>query len=75
MNGIGGTYSHVGIIIKGDMFPENTIIKSTEKEYEDYIIKQDKFYILESLTLKIKFYKKGFLNSTLVFNDLCLKKL
>ena len=49
MNGIGGTFSHVGIIMKGDIFPINAIIKSTKKEYKDYMIDPEKFYIFESI--------------------------
>jgi hypothetical protein len=49
MNGIGGTFSHVGIIIKGDIFPDNSIIKTTNDGHNDYIINKNKIYIFESI--------------------------
>jgi hypothetical protein len=48
-NGCGGVYSHVGIVIKGDIFPENTIFKSRIDGFADYIIDPTKLYIFESV--------------------------
>lgn len=45
LNGGGGTYSHIALCIKGDVFPDNTIFKQKDKEFK---IDKTKMYLFES---------------------------